>query len=910
MTATGGKRERPVRQRWSAWHASLLYGTVMVVLLAVMTWTLWDMREGELAAARASTQGHAELVAEWATSAFARTDDTLSGTANLFALSLEEEDGAWLADAFESLLGQRQQSLPFLESLGILNHIGVPLYTTRPQGTEYHDPQERDFIRRFLQDHEQVLSRVYWNPEENGHRMLYLRRMFDADGFFTGVAAAHLDLFYFTHALEGIQLGQGESIAFVDDQLRLIARRPGVQGLPATQALGMHVDTPEFAELMRVDGDQAAIITSPLDGERRLLGLGRVDGLPFAVIVGKRVDQVLSGWRDKVLLFVLAWLVVALLGAFLLRHYLRLARTEEALHLSEQRLRGLNESLQAELDIAALAFETHLGMFITDASGAIRKVNSTFEEITGYRADEVLGENPRILNSGRHDADYYRAMWGKIHAHGSWQGEVWNRRKNGEIYPQWVTISAVRDGAGKPSHYVATLSDISEHRAAQQQAHRLAFYDPLTGLPNRRMLLEQLGQAMQEGGAQGQQGALFFIDLDGFKHINDTLGHQTGDELLRLMSRRLVEASGEAQLVSRLGGDEFVVLAEDMGESIKMASTHVERLATRLLAMLAEPCWLGARRHLLSGSVGVTLLNDGADDAEACLQQAEMAMYQAKQAGRNTWRFYDPTMQAVAVRRAMLESELRQAVPRNQLRLYYQVQVDRQGRVTGVEALLRWQHPEYGMVPPCDFISIAEESYLIVPIGEWVMETACRQLAAWAEEPYMQGLSMAVNISPLQFQQPEFVSRLETILEAAGAPPERLKLEITESLFMEEPDAVRDTMLRIKALGVRFSLDDFGTGYSSLSYLNRLPLDQLKIDQSFVRTLFQDDSNAVICASVIALGRNLGLEVIAEGVETETHRDWLENKGCHAYQGYLFGRPLPLGELEPLLRESACIAGR
>ncbi|MBA2778893.1 bifunctional diguanylate cyclase/phosphodiesterase [Billgrantia kenyensis] len=910
MTTSGGKRERSARQRWSAWQASLFYCVMMALLLAMITWALWDMRERELEAARVGTQGHAELVAEWATSAFARTDDTLSGTANLFALSLVEEASPWLADAFNSLLEQRQRSLPFLESLGIINHLGEPLYTTRPQGSDYQDPQEREFIRRFLNDPEQALSAAYWNPEESGHRMLYLRRMFDADGSFTGVAAAHLDLFYFTHALQSIQLSQGESIAFVDDEHRLIARHPSLEGLSVTQALGRQVDTSEVAELMRADRDQSAITTSPLDGERRLFGMGRVDGLPFAVIVGKQVDRVLAGWRDKVMVFVLAWLIVALLGAFLLRHYLRLARTEEALHLSDQRLRGLNESLQAELDIAALAFETHLGMFITDASGAIRKVNSTFEEITGYRAEEVLGENPRILSSGRHDADFFRAMWASIHTHGSWQGEVWNRRKNSEIYPQRVTISEVRDGAGKPSHYVATLSDISEHRAAQQQAHRLAFYDPLTGLPNRRMLLERLGRAMKEGAAQARQGALLFIDLDGFKHINDTLGHQTGDELLRLMSRRLVEASGQAQLVSRLGGDEFVVLAEDMGESIKVASTQVERLANRLLAMLAEPCWLGARRHLLSGSVGVTLLNDGAEDAEACLQQAEMAMYQAKQAGRNTWRFYDPAMQAVAVRRAMLESELRQAVPRNQLRLYYQVQVDRRGRVTGVEALLRWQHPGYGMVPPYDFISIAEESYLIVPIGEWVMETACRQLAAWAAEPYTEGLSMAVNISPLQFQQPEFVGRLETILAATGARPERLKLEITESLFMEEPDAVRDTMLRIKALGVRFSLDDFGTGYSSLSYLNRLPLDQLKIDQSFVRTLFEDNANAVICASVIDLGRNLGLEVIAEGVETEEHRDWLENKGCHAYQGYLFGRPLPLGELEPLLRESACIAGR
>ncbi|MGQ4880090.1 putative bifunctional diguanylate cyclase/phosphodiesterase [Billgrantia sp. LNSP4103-1] len=598
----------------------------------------------------------------------------------------------------------------------------------------------------------------------------------------------------------------------------------------------------------------------------------------------------------------LGWLFAGLLGMLL-------AHTKRELHQSDKALHRLNESLQPELQIAALAFDTHLGMFITDAGGAIRKVNATFERITGYTTGEVLGKNPRILNSGRHDADFYRSMWDSIREHGSWQGEVWNRRKNGDTYPQWVTISAVRDKTGHVSSYVATLSDISVRRAAEQEAHRLAFYDPLTGLPNRRMLIDRLTQAMQSADSHERQGVLMFVDLDGFKQVNDTLGHQAGDELLRIMAGRIGEASRDIQLVARLGGDEFVILAERLGETIMAASQQAERIAIRLLAMLAEPCRLGERRHLLSGSIGVTLLNDGAEDAEACLQQAEMAMYQAKQAGRNTWRFFDPSMQAEAMRRAILESDLRQAVRRDELQLYCQVQVDRQGEVTGVEALLRWQHPEYGMVTPYDFIAIAEESYLIISIGEWVLETACRQLVEWANRSQTADLSIAVNISPMQFQQPDFVDRLGTILERTGADPTRLKLELTENLFMEQPDAVRDTMQCLKALGVRFALDDFGTGYSSLSYLNRLPLDQLKIDQSFVRPLFEDSANAVICASIIDLGRNLGLEVIAEGVESREHRDWLEHQGCHAFQGYLFGRPLPAGELREQLEARRCNAG-
>ncbi|MFW3616529.1 bifunctional diguanylate cyclase/phosphodiesterase [Billgrantia antri] len=892
-----------------ACQASLLYGVVMVSLLTLMIWVLKDRHDHELAAERDSALAHAELIAEWASSAFTRTDDTLSGLANLFSLSLDAESENSLSNAFASLLAERQRSLPFLESLGILSHTGLPLYTTRAQDFSGVDHEERAFIRRFLQNQEKVKSAVYWNPGVTGHRMLYLRRMFDTEGLFTGVAAAHLDLLYFAHELQAIQLAPGESVTFLDDELRLIARRPGLEGVAVTQALGLRIETPEVAELLQGDDSRAAIIASPLDGERRLFGMGRVEGLPFAVVVGHSLSHALAGWRDKVVLLMLGWVVVAVLGGVLLRHYLRLKRTETELLTSEKRLHHLNQSLQAELDIAALAFDTHLGMFITDASGAICKVNSTFEAITGYRAEDVLGKNPRLLNSGRHDADFYRGMWRNIHEQGSWQGEVWNRRQNGEIYPQWLTISAVRNDMGKPSHYVATLTDISLRRAAEQEVHRLAFYDPLTGLPNRRMLLERLAQALQAGEQQERQGALVFIDLDGFKHINDSLGHQAGDELLRLMSRRLVDVSGTAELVARLGGDEFVILAEDLGDTIEATSRRAERLATRVLGMVAEPCWLGKRRHLLSGSVGITLLCDGADDAEACLQQAEMAMYQAKHAGRNTWRFFDPTMQAVAVRRALLESELRQAVPRDQLRLHYQIQVDRHARVTGVEALLRWEHPEYGMVPPGDFITIAEESYLIVTIGDWVLEQACYQLADWARETRTAGLGMAVNISPMQFQQPDFVTRLEAILAASGASPERLKLELTENLFMDEPNAVRETMLRIKALGVRFSLDDFGTGYSSLSYLNRLPLDQLKIDQSFVRPLFADDVNRVICASIIDLGRNLGLEVIAEGVETQAHHDWLEEQGCHAFQGYWFGRPQPLAELERQLNEPVCIAG-
>ncbi|SDK59268.1 putative bifunctional diguanylate cyclase/phosphodiesterase [Billgrantia gudaonensis] len=632
--------------------------------------------------------------------------------------------------------------------------------------------------------------------------------------------------------------------------------------------------------------------------------------LILLVVVGQTADSWLSDWRHKVLVLSIGWLLVALAGLLALVHYLRLRKTEAELMRSEQRLWHINRSLQAELRIAAMAFETHLGMFITDAQGRIQKVNSTFEAITGYCEAEVLGRNPRMLNSGRHSPAFYREMWQSIHDEGCWQGELWNRRKNGDTYPQRLTISAVTDDAGRVTHYVATLSDISTRKAAEQEAHRLAYYDPLTGLPNRRMMIDRIGRALKTHARTQQQGAVLFVDLDGFKHVNDSLGHQQGDDVLQMVARRFETVCRDDDLVARIGGDEFVILAEGLGEDLEVASQAAERQGSKLLGALAEPCRVGEHRHPVSGSIGITLLGDGTGSVEECLQQAEMAMYQAKQAGRNTLRFFDPVMQAVTVRRAMLESDLRQAVARDQLRLFYQVQVDATQRVTGVEALLRWQHPEHGMIPPGDFIPVAEESYLIVSIGRWVLETACRQLATWATRRETSGLSMAVNISPHQFQQPDFVAEVEATLEATRAPAERLKLELTETLFMEEPEIARATMRRLKTLGVRFSLDDFGTGYSSLSYLNRLPLDQLKIDQSFVRPLFEDSANEVISASIIQLGRNLGLEVIAEGVETDAHCQWLAEQGCDAYQGYLFSRPLPLDELEALLEVSACTTGR
>ncbi|XKG48373.1 EAL domain-containing protein [Halomonas sp.] len=551
----------------------------------------------------------------------------------------------------------------------------------------------------------------------------------------------------------------------------------------------------------------------------------------------------------------------------------------------------------AQLRIAAMAFETHLGMTITDAKANILKVNSAFTRITGYTEEEVLGRNPNLLSSGRQDEAFYQHLWACVHEKGSWQGEIWNRRKNGEVYPEWLTISAVHNEAGDLTHFVATFNDLTERKAAEAEIHQLAFYDPLTGLPNRRLMLDRLEGALKDSYRSGQFGALLYIDLDNFQQINDTLGHHAGDQLLQQIGKRLCEVLRVHDTLARLGGDEFAVLLHDLGRDQLRVGVVTERIANKLLEALRSPFILAGNSVTTTGSIGVTIYRDHGTTLEEILQQADMALFQAKQSGRNSQCFFDPAMQAQLHARARLEGDLRQALANNEFLIHYQPQVDVERRMIGVEALLRWQHPQRGMISPGEFIPLAEENRLIVPIGNWVLETACRQLVAWAGDPARADLTVSVNVSPQQFREEQFVECVLATLDRTGADPARLKLEVTESLFVKDPDDVRESMIRLKECGVTFSLDDFGTGYSSLSYLKRLPLDQLKIDQSFVHDLLEDEASAAIVASTIVLTESLHLAVIAEGVETEEQRSWLLAHGCRTFQGYLFGRPVPVDAL-------------
>nr|WP_308421464.1 EAL domain-containing protein [Halomonas lutescens] len=562
--------------------------------------------------------------------------------------------------------------------------------------------------------------------------------------------------------------------------------------------------------------------------------------------------------------------------------------------------RDITDAKQAEveLQIAAAAFQAHLGIMVTDARGNILKVNDTFKRITGYSDDEVVGKNPRMFSSGHHNAAFYRRLWKRVVANGSWEGEIWNQRKNGELFPEWLTISAVYGAEGELTHYVATMSDISERKAAEQEIHQLAFYDPLTGFANRRLFMDRVGSALKELNRHQRCGALLLIDIDNFNHVNDTLGYHAGDQLLQGVALRFGQMLRDTDTLARLGSDEFAVLIEGVDGSPRQTQRLAEHIARKLLAALDEPVHIGEESAVVTASVGVTIISDSQRSADDYLQQVDMALSQAKGSGRQALRFFDPSMQAALHAKVKLEAELRQALENQQWRLHYQPQVDRHGSFTGVEALLRWEHPERGLVSPAEFIPLLESTGLINDVGEWVLEEACQQLARWVYSPQLSQLTISVNISPLQFRETDFLTRVEQVFHHTQAPLAQLKLEVTESLFVEARDDARDKMLSLKALGVRFSLDDFGTGYSSLAYLAQLPLDQLKIDQSFVQQVLESKANAAIVESTIALAKSLNLDIIAEGVETEAQQAWLMAHGCHAFQGYLFGRPVSVSDIE------------
>jgi len=550
-----------------------------------------------------------------------------------------------------------------------------------------------------------------------------------------------------------------------------------------------------------------------------------------------------------------------------------------------------------KLEQAATVFEfSKEGIIVTDADNKIVSVNRSFVEITGYSAEEVIGCNPKILSSGHQSRDFYEHMWADIAETGSWQGEVWDRRKNGEVYPEALTIIRVKNAEGVVINHLAIFSDISERRLAQERIQQLAHYDVLTGLPNRVLFNDRLEQAMISAQRNHSKISLLFLDIDRFKQINDTLGHGVGDQLLQSVGQRLLECVREQDTVSRQGGDEFIVVLSDAG------AEGAELVAEKIMQNITHPYIIEQHDLRITASIGIAVYPDHAQDSESLIKYADVAMYQAKESGRNCYLHFAPAMNASSYERLQLETALRGALERDELRVYYQSQVNlSDGHVVGCEALVRWQHPSLGMIYPEKFIPLAEETGLVVAINYWVLEHAIKQCRAWRDAGF-ESLTMSVNLSALQFRQHNLLQQIRDLLQKYAVPASALDLELTEGILMQGVERTLATLHELSAMGVIISIDDFGTGYSSLSYLKRFPIQQMKIDQSFVRDVTTDASDATMVRTIILMAHSLRLQVIAEGVETQEQVVFLRQCGCEYAQGYYFSRPVPAPEFEKQLK--------
>jgi diguanylate cyclase (GGDEF)-like protein/PAS domain S-box-containing protein len=564
----------------------------------------------------------------------------------------------------------------------------------------------------------------------------------------------------------------------------------------------------------------------------------------------------------------------------------RFART----HRLQQPLKENHERLQQ----AAAVFDcTREGVLVTDAQGLIVHVNRAFMEITGYSREDVMGERPSLFKSGRHSSNFYQQVFQTLERTGEWSGEIWNRRKSGEIYPQWQTIRVIHNDQGQVSHYVAVFSDISAIKDSEHELAHLAHHDPLTDLPNRLLFTDRAEQALASAQVHKRGCALLLMDLDHFKIINDSLGHNVGDQLLKAVGERLKGLFGPGVTLARLGGDEFAVLAESCPQVVQAAA-----LAQRMLDAMKEPFVFDGNQLFISASIGISLFPSDALSAEQLLRNADSALFKAKSAGREGYALYTEELTAHAQHRVEIASELRRALDQQELRVYYQPVHDLQDRrLVGVEALVRWQHPERGLVPPGEFIPIAERTGLIADIDAWVMDQACRQMGQWLADGAPLSF-IAVNVSSRLFARRELYEQVAQVLHTTGLDPAYLELEVTESAVMEDPEVALEQLHRLRELGLRLAIDDFGTGYSSLLRLKRLPVQKLKIDQGFVAGLPWDEDDAAIVRVVIALAKSMGMQVHAEGIEQVEQARFLLEQECDLGQGYWFGRPVPAQEMD------------
>ena len=803
-------------------------------------------------------------------------------------------DAASVQGMFDSFRAQ----MPEIEGLRLSDAKGLVWLGSGVDSSRPVSILDRDYFVGLRQAPERPLwiTKPVWGRLVQHNIIIFARRYDRPDGSFGGVVLATISLQYFQQLLAQFDIGPGGTVILRDRDLGLIVRSPPLPQQAAGQ-VGNSAVSPEFRAVMARGVDASNFYTpSGSDGQERIFAFQRISNAPMLINVGTASSDYLAGWREErnnTLIGAGGFLLVTLVLGLLLWRMLTLT-TQEALR-NQVYLRNASDGIQ-----------------ITDASGRLVEANDALCAMLGYSRQELLGL----------DQSLWLACWPERAAR-----EAILQQSGLASEPQSIETTLCSKGGQQLAvevrcshfywsnqlHLHAAVRDISERRASAEKIEHLAYFDALTNLPNRRMLLERLKHALAGCGRRHRHCALLLVDIDNFKGLNDTLGHGVGDLVLVEVARRLQACIRQGDTAARMGGDEFVVILEEL-DGGDLAPSQAEAVAEKIQLLLRQPYLLesaagatgGPQRELhCSASMGLTLFNDAQLSTDELLKRSDIAMYQAKAAGRNAVRFFDPAMQAAVDARAALEDDLRHALAQDQLLLFYQPQVDAQDRILGAEVLLRWQHPVRGLVAPGSFIPLCEETGLILPIGTWVLATACAQLRVWASQAGFETLTVSVNVSARQFRQDDFVQQVQSIVHSSGANPALLKLELTESLMVNN---VEDTVAKMEALhaqGIAFSLDDFGTGYSSLSYLQRLPLKQLKIDQSFVRDLLVDSKDAAIAQTVIHLAQNLGLSVIAEGVETRAQRDFLEHIGCHAYQGYLFGRPVPLQDFEQRLEDLA-----
>jgi diguanylate cyclase (GGDEF)-like protein/PAS domain S-box-containing protein len=776
------------------------------------------------------------------------------------------------SDTWKASLGHAPQDIPHTlaewqsrihpaDLSAALEHVDEHLQGLTPAYRSEHRLRCKDGSYRWFLDRGRVLER---DPEGQPLRMV---------GIHSDTTARHEaeeDLRASEASLRSLltSLGEGVVMRGCDGSLILANAAAGrVLGLDAEQ-VRCHDQPGSPLRFMREDGSDCPVEELPAN-------LCLADGRPHSGVVGIQRPDGSRGWvlaRSEPVLSGVPPHHTAVVTS--LTDITRQKETEEALRLADK--------------VFAHSIEA---IVITGADQRILRVNPAFCTVTGYTEEETIGRSPALMRSGHHDAAFYREMWETIDQQGFWQGEIWNRRKDGRVFPEWLSISAVRDAGGRLTHYVGVFTDITERKAQEARIAFLAHHDPLTALPNRSLMVERLERRVLQAKRDKHSFALLFLDLDHFKHINDSLGHAIGDKLLQAIAQRLTDCVRTSDSVGRLGGDEFLILLSELAET-----TDAVKVAAKIIEHMAPPFELDGHRLSTSVSIGIAIHPGDGRDAHDLMKNADTAMYHAKASGRNTYRFFTEAMNSAAMERLMLDNAMRLGLERKEFRLVYQPQVClASGSIIGMEALLRWNSGTFGEVPPSRFIPLAEDNGQIIPIGRWVLAQACRDACRWGEEG-PGPVPVAVNLSALQFRRDDVVEMILETLAETGLEANRLELELTESVLLEQGSEALTTITRLKALGIRISIDDFGTGYSSLSYIKRFRVDRLKIDKSFIHDIANDPDNAEVVRAIIQLGHSLRMEVVAEGVETPRQLALLQAEGCESAQGFLFAQPQPAGQ--------------